>query len=367
MAITKESRIKGALLGVHAGDSLGATVEFNPWKTIQAKYPNGLRDIVGGGTFRWAPGAATDDTDLTRAVLLAYYDLAKRKKQGTRPKDATKGNDLVRTAAQHMLDWYEGNNWPGRAKGKRPNDVGGATATALSAFMKSRDPAKSGCGEGNAGNGSLMRCIATGLFQNDPQKLVEESEAVSKVTHGDSECMISCAVYNVMVRELVNGRTPNEAWNAGMELVNKLKEKENKNRHSYRYKAAVHIEQVLNGGKAMSLHDLASNGPLKSASWKTELPFDASGYVLESLKLAVAAMLDARSLEDVLVDVVRVGRDTDTNGAIAGGLLGARDGIEAIPPRWLEKLQFRSEFEKIVEYILEAAEEGAHSGPALGG
>ncbi|KAK4465312.1 ADP-ribosylation/Crystallin J1 [Cladorrhinum samala] len=357
MVVTKESRIKGALLGVHAGDSLGATVEFNPWKTIQAKYPNGLRDIVGGGSFRWAPGAATDDTDLTRAVLLAYYDSAKHKKQGSDPQDSgSKGSDsLVQTAAKYMLDWYEGNNWPGRAKGRRPNDVGGATATALSAFGKSRDPTKSGCGEGNAGNGSLMRCIATGLFQSDPQKLVEESEAISKVTHGDSECVISCAVYNVMVRELVGGKTPNEAWDAGMDLVNKMKEKENRNRNGYRYKAAAHIEKVLNGAKVVSLHDLASNGPLKSANWKTELPFDASGYVLESLKLAVAAMLDERSLEDVLVDVVRVGRDTDTNGAIAGGLLGARDGVEAIPPRWLEQLQFRNEFEEIVDYILGSA------------
>ena len=35
-------------------------------------YPDGLRDIVGGGPFCWPAGHATDDTDLTRAVLLAY-------------------------------------------------------------------------------------------------------------------------------------------------------------------------------------------------------------------------------------------------------------------------------------------------------
>jgi hypothetical protein len=57
----------------------------------------------------------------------------------------------------------------------------------------------------------------------------------------------------------------------------------------------------------------------------------ASGFVLESLSLAVAAVLDPRRLPEVLVDVVRVGMDTGTNAAIAGGLLGVRDGAGAIP------------------------------------
>lgn len=33
--------------------------------------------------------------------------------------------------------------------------------------------------------------------------------------------------------------------------------------------------------------------------------------------------------------------DTDTNGAIAGGLLGVRDGVDAIPDRWIDLLQYR--------------------------
>lgn len=48
--------------------------------------------------------------------------------------------------------------------------------------------------------------------------------------------------------------------------------------------------------------------------------------------------------------------DSDTNGAIAGGLLGARDGVEKIPERWLGKLQFRKEFEEVARRILEVKE-----------
>jgi len=42
--------------------------------------------------------------------------------------------------------------------------------------------------------------------------------------------------------------------------------------------------------------------------------------------------------------VVAIGGDTDTNAAIAGGLLGVRDGVDLIPRRWLDRLQFREEF-----------------------
>jgi ADP-ribosylglycohydrolase len=84
---------------------------------------------------------------------------------------------------------------------------------------------------------------------------------------------------------------------------------------------------------------------------KTSLPDDGNGFVLDSLSLAVAAVLDPRPLPDVLIDIVRLGNDADTNAAIAGGLLGARDGINAIPDPWLSALQFRTEFLRAAETL----------------
>jgi ADP-ribosylglycohydrolase len=48
-----------------------------------------------------------------------------------------------------------------------------------------------------------------------------------------------------------------------------------------------------------------------------------------------------------------VGRrlDTDTNAAIAGGLVGLRDGVGAIPERWLGRLQFRDEFSAAADLL----------------
>ncbi|MEJ7744533.1 MAG: ADP-ribosylglycohydrolase family protein [Nocardioidaceae bacterium] len=42
----------------------------------------------------------------------------------------------------------------------------------------------------------------------------------------------------------------------------------------------------------------------------------------------------ATDLQDALHEAIRVGHDTDTVAAIAGGLLGARWDASAVPARW---------------------------------
>ncbi|KAK3323122.1 ADP-ribosylglycohydrolase-domain-containing protein [Cercophora scortea] len=339
---TRQERILGALLGVHAGDSLGATVEFLPWSAIQRSRPMGVRDIIGGGSLGWAAGQATDDTDLTRAVLLAYRDVEKaRRDSPTAPTP-----DVVTIAADYMVSWMTGHEWPGRKPNSRPRDIGGATAAGLRKYRVTKDARKAGAGEGRAGNGSLMRCIPTALF-GEPEKLAEESAAISAVTHDDQVCVGACVAYNAMARALVDGRTAEEAYQAGMEVELQLASAG----------AVEKVREAIAGGRLISIADVATKGPKEAANASKVLRLQASGYVLESLSLAVAAMLDPRPMEEVLIDVVRFGNDADTNGAIAGGLLGARDGVEAIPLRWRRKLQFREEFEEVVKFMLEGAGE----------
>jgi ADP-ribosylglycohydrolase len=304
---TREDRIAGGLLGVHAGDSLGAGVEFESWQAIREAFPDGPREIAGGGVFAWPPGHATDDTDLTRAVLLAYLE---------------PGDDVVRAAADHMLDWLHG-RWPGRTPGQRPKDIGGATASGLAAYEGSGDPRRAGAGEGSAGNGSLMRCIPTALAVPDRERRLREAAEISAVTHDDERCTAACAAYVEIAASLLAGSAPHDAVAAGERAAEEL--------HA---KAVV---DAVRFGRTMNLAVAAESG-------STGLADGGGGYVLDSLSLAVAAVLDERSFEDVVVDVVRTGRDTDTNGAIAGGLAGVRDGAGGIPSRWVSVLQFRDEF-----------------------
>lgn len=314
----------GALLGVHAGDSLGATLEFRSHASIKREYPTGLRDIIGGGGFNWAPGAATDDTDLTRAVLLAYVS--------RETSDNKEDFSIVRASANNSLQWLEG-NWPQRKPGEPPIDIGGATNIGLRNYKRTLNPYTSGAGENSAGNGSLMRCIPTALFTSDPEQRMKESIEISQITHNDKRCTISCAAYNEIVAALLRGTSVQAAVNIGKEVADKFD--------------CPAVREAIERGEKLSISTIAEKGP------GSELPDKTSGYVLQSLSVAIAAVLDERGLEDVLVDVVRIGGDTDTNGAIAGGLLGARDGLEeGIPERWLDVLQFRKEFMDSTSRIL---------------
>lgn len=424
------SRTLGALLALHAGDSLGATFEFESHASIRGRHSSGKaileQGIVGGGVFRWPAGHATDDTDLTRAVLMAYVDRHRHRLRSQQEgqtelrnetgKDEGRFLGIPSLAARHMLSWLHGPpDWPdtSRTPGAMPRDVGGATLTGLTRLEilvrgSSRasgsskwtyDPARdgfTGAGQGQAGNGSLMRCLPTGLFETDRDALVRDAMDVSKVTHDDVRCTVSCAAYCAIVRALVDrddgnddGATaaaPHTVPRAPSDVTLHVRDESvimdqasqggsdargsaNTSSLAAAVEATVElglqtarrlesdslggrpgpgpVEGAILLGKRLSIAELAEHGPLPY------LPGQASGYVLESLSLAVAAVLDFRPLAEVLVDVVRVGKDTDTNGAIAGGLLGARDGIDSLPSHWRETpLQFADEFERLVDELL---------------
>jgi ADP-ribosylglycohydrolase len=304
----RHDRIAGALLGVHAGDSLGATLEFMSWQAIRARYPDGLRDIVGGGPFGWPAGHATDDTDLTRAVLLAYL--------------APGHADVVRAAADSMLAWLDG-HWPGREPGSRPRDIGHATRQGLERYRRCTDPRAAGAGHGQAGNGSLMRCVPTALAVTDRSARIRESIEISAITHDDQRATVACAAYNEIAAALLRDTAPEDAVSVGLAAAREL--------------GSRAVADAIDCGCQIQPAALATTGIFP-------LDDEASGFVLDSISLAVSAILDPRPLSEVIIDIVRIGNDSDTNAAIAGGLLGARDGASAIPPRWRELLQFGDEF-----------------------
>ena len=62
------SRAQGCLLGQVAGDALGSLVEFQTPEQISQRYPNGVRDMVHGGTWNTLPGQPTDDSEMALAL-----------------------------------------------------------------------------------------------------------------------------------------------------------------------------------------------------------------------------------------------------------------------------------------------------------
>lgn len=64
----------------------------------------------------------------------------------------------------------------------------------------------------------------------------------------------------------------------------------------------------------------------------------ASGYIVDTVQTVLHYFFNTDSFEECLIATVNQGGDADTTGALAGMLAGARYGVEAIPHRWLDRL-----------------------------
>jgi ADP-ribosylglycohydrolase len=242
---------------------------------------------------------------------------------------------VASAAGRRMLDWVNG-VWPNRKKGTDPVDIGGATAQGLDAFGSTGETLveerPTGAGENSAGNGSLMRCIPSAIFDERLDVALRNARRIGVITHTSSMCVGAVSAYVAIAWSLIRGASVSDALSTGLAIAASF---------------PVVYKAIKEGMHVLDLRKLAEKGPTQET-----LPKLASGWVIESLKLGIAALVDGRDAEEVLVDVVRVGNDTDTNAAIAGGLLGARDGVEGIPRRWRDKCWFKAEFEEIVDEIL---------------
>ena len=219
--------------------------------------------------------------------------------------------------------------------------------------MSITEASQAAWGGSRAGNGAAMRCAPIAIrWCRDPVALVRNSIVSAVPTHWDNRCGWSCAILNLAAAAALRGEsmTADELLDAGLGGVRaSLSELQ-----PYGYDAAVPDsvrEAVLEASEA-EMTDVRCDG-------------GSMGYTLLALMVGLIAYWRAASFEHNLSRIIEVGGDTDTNGAIAGALLGARFGLEAIPWRWRERIAEiragRTPMEVLAESLLLAgADAGSH-------
>jgi len=300
-----EDRIKGAIYGIAVGDALGAVCEF--------RRPADIRNIYGTvtemiGTSEFAPGEFTDDTWLTLATAQAYD-----------------GEECdIDRAGKAMVTWMTViGKGIGRMTSMALGHIRGGRCDARDAGIKAL--ASTAVGK-DAGNGSLMRCAATGLVRVSDKEITEDSIALSKITHASPKCLASCVAYNKILFAIVN-------YPDNYDLLHHIK------------KTAEEVAEIDQDTADVLTGVLDGEQQFKPGIMK------GMGYVLRSLERSVAALISNDSFENQLIDIVNEGGDADTNGAIAGGLLGAKYGYDAIPQRWIDPLLHKDELDEVCEII----------------
>ncbi|MEI6209852.1 MAG: ADP-ribosyl-[dinitrogen reductase] hydrolase, partial [Desulfuromonadales bacterium] len=89
----------------------------------------------------------------------------------------------------------------------------------------------------------------------------------------------------------------------------------------------------------------------------------AGGYVVDTFQTVFHWFFRGRSFEECLVGTVNQGGDADTTGAICGMLAGAYYGMEAIPKRWIKKMDVKvlAEVELMAGRLIAASPAGRAS------
>ena len=256
-AVSMADRFRGVMVGIAAGDALGAPLEFGPPRPKH----NLLREMIGGGPFGWKPGEWTDDTQMALCITKSLRKLGR-----VDPDDI----------ASRFVAWFESS----------PPDVGTHTGSVLRQIQRGLPWAAASAqaqeiNPNAAGNGSLMRTAPLALFASQfaVEEIVERSRTVSRITHTHDDCQWACAALNVAIVRLLHGDTRDSALSAALG-------------------ACIHgSDNVIN---CLSRARYPQN---------TTSP---SGHVLATLEVAFWAFLHTESFEEAVVEVINRGDDLDT-------------------------------------------------------
>jgi ADP-ribosylglycohydrolase len=299
-----ENITSALLLGIAVGDALGVPFEFLPAQAIRSVT---FDKMSGFGTYNQPPGTFSDDSSLTFCLVEALIQQL----------DAEKTAEL-------FMRWKNEAYW---TAGNEVFDIGITTYDALSNIedgIPSHQAAPND--ERSNGNGALMRILPLALYFDgwSWQEKFEHTKAIAQITHGHVRSHVACLFY-LEIAHRVNQQ----------QLAGKSMSHEDK----------IHLfESSVNEAKAfLAEHDFfATECPHFEQIFRdittASCPLQNSGYVMHSLQVALHCWLHTTSYEACVIQAIRLGGDTDTNAAIAGGLAGISYGIESIPERWTQDL-----------------------------
>lgn len=270
----------GALLGTFVGDALGMPFEGRP--------PGAVPERVEMVDARLGRGTYTDDTEMM--ILLAESLL----KHGSVREDRLAETFL---AGCDPARGYGAGTLEVLAQWRRGVPVGSAAGNLFG-------------GQGSRGNGAAMRIAPVAArYADAPDELREQAERSARLTHAHPVAIDSAVVQASAVAAALRDEDVLEAAVAAA--------------------ASDTVRERL--GRVGELGDA---GPADAAA---ALGNSALGD--ESVPTAIYAAVARRRFEDAVSFAVRCGGDTDTIGAMAGAIAGARDGASAIPGQWLAALE----------------------------
>jgi ADP-ribosylglycohydrolase len=153
----------------------------------------------------------------------------------------------------------------------------------------------------------ILPIALSGSGHESRTELARMAATASRVTHNHPTCRAACAVYTLIVDDILRDRDRHEL------LLSALAEA----RATFKADAEM-LAAIEELERWPDTHQPAGRGGALDAFWS-----------------AWTAFSSADDYRDAIVRAIRYGNDTDTTAAIAGGLAGAYWGLDAIPADWM--------------------------------
>ena len=327
-------RAAGCLVGGGCGDALGYAVEFDSYQSICAEY--GDYGIQHYDLTRSADGVecaiVSDDTQMTLYTA-----------EGLIEAELT-GAEILPTIRQAYLAWY-GGQMGRKIKGGYRSALaeiaelnvqrapGNTCLTALHSIHSGRKPANS-----SKGCGGVMRVAPVGIYGAahgwDLLRTARLAGDAAELTHLHPLSTYSSAALAVMIQLSLLSETVNLS---GFKSI--VEQSLAVVRDAYGPAAPGFSTFKTLIREALNLADTDTSQP----DWQVIENEFGGGWVAEET-LAIAIYSVARHFDDFkacMVCAVNHGGDSDSTGAVAGNIIGATMGYDALPDEFTRPLQFR--------------------------
>ena len=238
-------------------------------------------DALGGNRLNLEPGEVTDDTQISLCVAEGIIIAPE--------------NPIAEIGSRFIV-WHN----------TRPKDVGRACEYAIrnatrnsrksgkiantNAWFEAAKEVDSSLDGLSVGNGALKRTVYTGLFYGAGH--TKFTADIAKMTHWSEESTEACVLYSEIIARFTAG--------ASIEATREI----------------LQGTRYADGRKSYS----------------------PTGDVVDCLGCALNSLFSTKTFKDAVMAAVNLGGDSDTIGAITGGLAGALYGYQAIPEDWAAAL-----------------------------
>lgn len=294
--MNKDIVING-IMGFIIGDALGVPLEFKKRDLFKN---NKVTDMISSDRVG-AKGIWSDDSSMVIATMKSIID--------------NKGKINYESIMDNFILWVSNKDFIATDKAF---GIGRATFFALGNYHNKRYEKITDCGMkgfNHNGNGSLMRILPIAYYcyykKLNDDEIYNLVKGISSLTHSHEISILGCFIYVLLVIELLSGKEKENAYSD----VRKYNYRKYFSLENVRY-----YERLLNND--ISKLDVDS--------------ISSMGFVVDTLEAVIWCFINNNSYDKCVIEAINLGNDSDTIGALVGGLSGIYYGN--LPSKWLDSI-----------------------------